>query len=46
MRVVAIDQAQRFEHVAALLGEAVRHFYKLAPAMREAVSHQDFHTLG
>ena len=42
-RVVAINAAQRLQHIAALLRKIRRYFHELAPSMSHTVSQQDLH---
>lgn len=40
LRIIPVDLAQLFQHVPALDGKVLRHFYNLAPSVGETMGHQ------
>jgi hypothetical protein len=43
--IVAVDHAERFQHIPTLLRKVRRDTYKLAPSGGDAVSQQDLHSV-
>jgi hypothetical protein len=43
--IVAIDHAELFQHIPALLRKVRRDLYKLAPSMGDTVGQKDLHSV-